>query len=375
MPEDRPIETSDLDRTARPRYESFFDGLFRLLDDRPAYVCFLTADHAVRYGNRRFRETIGQPETEPCHRLLLGRDEPCTDCPPFRALDSGQPQTWEWTSPAGATYHAHAYVFRDLDGVSLALEMGVDISERKRVEDALRDSEQRHRRLAEENAQLAETKARLLQEVNHRVKNNLSAIIGLLHARRGYAPPAEQPVYRRIIEEVAGSIRGMAAVHRMLSEAEWQNLSLHALAGEIAASAAHSMGAPGQVDVAVQGDAAICVTPKQASNLALAINELVTNSLKHAGSAQHPGIRIRIDVDRRGEAVALTYRDDGPGYPADVLTLARHNTGLFLVKMVAASDLGGSLRLTNDGGAVTEICFKGDCDERHAAGADPGAGG
>ena len=70
--------------------------------------------------------------------------------------------------------------------------------------------------IALENARLyqqamydAEAKAMLLHEVNHRVKNNLAAIIGLLYAEQRYARTGKQGVYQRMIKELANRIQGL----------------------------------------------------------------------------------------------------------------------------------------------------------------------
>jgi len=112
---------------------------------------------------------------------LLGRKTSCRQCLPFRVFDTGEYQNWEWTSPiTGQTYQTHAYPFTDTDGSNMVVEMGVDITQRKEMENRLRESEQRYRQLAAENARLleqarrdAETQATLLHEVNHRVKSTL----------------------------------------------------------------------------------------------------------------------------------------------------------------------------------------------------------
>jgi len=85
-----------------------------------------------------------------------------------------------------------------------------------RPEAALRTSEARYRELAEENARLlgqsrkdAETKAILLHEVNHRVKNNLAAIIGLLQLELRYLRGEEQTPYRLLVQDLTGRIQSL----------------------------------------------------------------------------------------------------------------------------------------------------------------------
>jgi two-component sensor histidine kinase len=67
--------------------------------------------------------------------------------------------------------------------------------------------------------------------------------------------------------------------------------------------------------------------------------------------------RIAVRVAREDHTVRLELRDDGPGYPEEVLRLERHGVGFDLVQNIVRSSLGGELSLHNDGGAVAVIRF------------------
>ena len=102
------------------------------------------------------------------------------------------------------------------------------------------------------------------------------------------------------------------------------------------------------------------VSPKDANNLALVINELTTNSVEYAWTERSIG-RIAVRIDRlKGEKnlITIEYRDDGVGYPEDVLRLERHSIGWELIQSIVGTSLRGEVSLHNDGGAVTTVCFK-----------------
>ncbi|MCP4539213.1 MAG: sensor histidine kinase, partial [Chloroflexi bacterium] len=90
---------------------------------------------------------------------------------------------------------------------------------------------------------------------------------------------------------------------------------------------------------------------------ALVINELATNTVKYALREQDTvHIDVRIELD--GDTVILTFKNDGPDYPPEVLRMERHGTGLDLLQNIVGHSLGGEMSLRNDGGAVAEIRFQ-----------------
>ena len=99
------------------------------------------------------------------------------------------------------------------------------------------------------------------------------------------------------------------------------------------------------------------MTSDQAYHLALVINELATNTAKHGlqeRDTAHIAIRVTLDDD----TIRFEFRDDGPGYPEEVLRLERHNVGFDLIQNIVRKSLRGELALHNDPGAVAVIRFK-----------------
>ncbi|NBD35637.1 MAG: PAS domain S-box protein, partial [Chloroflexi bacterium] len=220
-------------------------------------------------------------------------------------------------------------------------------------------------RLHEQTQQDATTKASLLQEVNHRVKNNLTAIIGLLLAEQRYTPSDGLVYVEAMTERLTHRIQGMVAVHEMLSASEWRPLPLSDLATEVIHTTLHALASHNiAVEIAPQP---VKVDHKQASSLALILHELVSNTVKYAIRPTEvedaiPPYRARITVEiaSNDENITLIYRDNGPGYPADVLQMTRHDVGLYLIQRLVKKNLRGTLSLSNGDsktGAITEIHF------------------
>jgi two-component sensor histidine kinase len=202
----------------------------------------------------------------------------------------------------------------------------------------------------------AETKAMLLKEVNHRVKNNLAAIAGILYIEKRHAEQSSDwRTYQTLIEDLINRIEGLATVHRLLSASEWSPLPLSELAEQVIHSALQTLPPDKQV-VTIVFPSPVQVTPRQANNLAMVINELTTNIIKYA-LPERETVRITIDIKLEDETVVFEFRDDGPGFPVEVLASEQWNVGMYLVQNIVRGDLRGEINLFNDNGAVTTICF------------------
>jgi len=208
-----------------------------------------------------------------------------------------------------------------------------DITHRIRSEDQLRAH--------------AETQRVLLREVNHRVKNNLGLILGMLRLEESRGSGD----VHTLLSEIEGRIHALASVHSMLSSTEWRPVGLTDLCEAVIAT---HLPPGGNTRLEIS-PTALTVDASQAHNLALVLNELATNTAKHAPAAGC----VRVDLAAEGAEVVLVYRDDGPGFPAPVLAGTAEPTGigLQLLRGLVEMSLGGKVTYTNAGGAVTTVRF------------------
>ncbi|MDY0039982.1 MAG: PAS domain-containing protein [Desulforhabdus sp.] len=148
-----------------------------VLEMLPAYLVLLTPDYYTPFANRFFRERFGEPRGRRCFEYLFDRSEPCEICETFSVLKTGQPHEWEWTGPDGRRYHIFDFPFTDTDGATLILEMGIDVTEHKRAEEELKESEEKLRHLSTElmKAQEMERK-RIAGELHDSVAASLGAV-------------------------------------------------------------------------------------------------------------------------------------------------------------------------------------------------------
>ncbi len=241
---------------------------------------------------------------------------------------------------------------RDLnDQIVGAMAIMEDFSDRKEAELELLNL----------NAQIkkeTETKAVLLKEVNHRVKNNLAGIIGLLYATRKFVNKvSSKEEYLSTLENLIHRIEGMATVHEILTEADWSALPISELTSRILSNSLRALPIDKRITSDITTDDDVLISPKQASNLGMVINELITNTIKHALAEQNSA-KITVRISKEGNEVLFQYHNDGPEFTEDVLTLKQVNTGMYLTETIVKNGLGGTLTLQNDNGALTLIRFK-----------------
>lgn len=154
-------------------------------------------------------------------------------------------------------------------------------------------------------------KTALLHEVDHRVKNNLQLISSLLQLQsRKITDEATRQTVRGILERV----NAIGAVHRRLFQSgDVQRFDVadfvRDLAGDLAASSRRE-------DIELKLDLeAVSVAASQAAPMALVVNELISNALKHAFPGR-PG-EIAISIRRLGERFEIAVADNGVGMAPD----------------------------------------------------------
>ena len=213
-------------------------------------------------------------------------------------------------------------------------------------------------RLYEQARKDAETRRVLLREVNHRVKNNLAAIIGFLYAERRHSRIRDDAVYQDIMQDLVNRVQGMGTVHGMLSAVEWSPLLLSDLVRRVINSSLQMLPRTKSVHVSVD-ETDLRIPAEQAHNLALVINELATNTVKHA-LGERDEATIQVKIRRQGERVELEYRDDGPGYGDEVMQdeSADFHVGFGVIRNIMQRNLAGRLELENRNGAVTRLIFR-----------------
>ncbi len=205
------------------------------------------------------------------------------------------------------------------------------------------------RKLAEEQTRLSLEENRvLLQELNHRVKNNLQIITGLIEMAKSRI---KDPEIRAICQEIHAKIGSISLVHTQLSrEGGVGRIDFGTYARVLAAQVAEMYG---RRDVEVGFDIdAVVLNLDRAVPCGLALNELLTNAFKHA-----TGQGGRVDVGVRGEdgGLVITVADNGPGMPAQQDFAGGNHLGLKLLGNIVTLQLRGTIEFSQGPGTVATL--------------------
>jgi two-component sensor histidine kinase len=196
----------------------------------------------------------------------------------------------------------------------------------------------------------------LLQEIHHRVKNNLQIISSLLFLQ---SEQVQDPRDRAMFTDSQNRIRSMALIHEKLYQTD-------DLTKIDFAEYANSLGAylfqayainPALVSLRVNIEN-VFLDIDRAIPLGLIITELTSNALKHAfpaGLAQVGEILIDLQVQNEHQ-FTLIVSDNGIGLPEKIEVQTTETLGLQLVKILTRQ-LGGVIEVNRDGGTVFKITF------------------
>jgi two-component sensor histidine kinase len=258
---------------------------------------------------------------------------------------------------------AHDYVLKDkLARLTPAVERELrdrNLREATRVaEENERESEGRYRILERKrNAELSATlKERevLLQEVQHRVKNNLQVISSLINMQMGRLGDNAS---RDALAECRGRVQAMALIHdRLYQSNDSTAVPFADYARRLATDVLHATRAsPQDITLAIAFEN-ISLAVDKAIPCGLLLNELITNALKHGFQEGQHGT-ISLELSRVGGGrIRLVVKDDGVGIPTGIDVRKSASLGMQLV-FTLAKQLDGAIEVSTRDGTMFALTF------------------
>ncbi|HEX6983430.1 MAG TPA: histidine kinase dimerization/phosphoacceptor domain -containing protein [Balneolaceae bacterium] len=283
----------------KQRYQSLFDH-------NPDAVCSFNKNGEFLEGNKALHELLGTSGKE-----IKGTNSVQFIHPSdrervrgfFEKAAGGEPQTYETLGidTEGEKIHIQItnlpiYAAGEIVGVYGIIQ---DINDRVIAEQKVQK-------------QLNE-KTVLLEEIHHRVKNNLALISGLLMLQE---EKVENEEVLMQLKESQNRIFSLAEVHEILYDTEdFSELPIERYARSIMDRICNSLLNGKQIEHHVRGDG-VCLDINKAIPFGLITNELITNSCKHAFDFKEKGF-IQLNAKANCETVSVSYMDDGKGLPPD----------------------------------------------------------
>ena len=225
-----------------------------------------------------------------------------------------------------------------------------------RLTDPLREltTEVKERKRAEGNlVSLLEEKDVLLQEVHHRVKNNLQLITSLLKIQ---GAKIEEKKYAEIFKESRNRVSSMALIHQQLYQSEnFNEVHLEEYIKSLIKSLLKSYQNDSvhiETEVHVEKNLPL----DYAIPCGLIINEIVSNSLKYAFHELEKG-KISVKLESDNKQIILVISDNGSGIPKNIEFDTSDTLGLYLVKIIVEDQLQGMVKIDREKGTEFRITF------------------
>lgn len=212
----------------------------------------------------------------------------------------------------------------------------------------LRDDEQTAA-LQNEKAKLEQANQRihvLIKEMHHRVKNNLQVIASLLRLQSGTMPDER---LQQAFEQSQSRVMSMALIHEKLYKGdELATVDVGVYIEELFSELVRVNDVRDRIRYSADIDAGLAFGLTTMVPLGLLLNELITNSFKHAFVGRSEGT-ITLAVHRAdGDAFDLNYRDDGVGMPVDKLNSDGATLGMTLIESLVGQ-LNGRMSVDANG--------------------------
>ncbi len=333
--------------TRRKNIEAVLRSLSYVVEQSPVSIVLTDTSGAIQYVNPATEQTTGYARYE-----LIGNNPRILKSDYFKSeeykvlwdtITSGKNWKGEFNNirKDGSSYWESAVIspiFDEKGNIEKFAAVKEDITERK-------ESEARIKNLLNE-------KEILLQEVHHRIKNNMNTIKGLLYLQ---GSGLKDPSAAAALQDAENRVQSMMVLYdKLYSSHSYKEMSvrsyLEPLVSEIIANF------PNRNIVSVKkniGD--FILGAKILFPIGIIVNELITNIMKYAFSGRNSG-EINISAELKDNHAVIIIHDNGKGIPESINFESSTGFGLNLVGMLS-SQIGGKVRIERGEGTKFIIEF------------------
>jgi len=195
----------------------------------------------------------------------------------------------------------------------------------------------------------------LLQESNHRIKNNLQMIVGFLQMQKNFLRKREKEVFSAqdfgiMCDQIINRVKTVAEIHSYLSE--HMDTGMRLPMQDIVQSIAKFYSGS-NVDVKISSDETNLQSDK-ALLMAMMINEIISNSMKHAFSSVQGQSRIDIQCVTEKGRYRVEIHDNGCGLPESFDFEGENGVGMMLIRGIT-SQMGGTVSFRSENGTTVRL--------------------
>lgn len=196
-----------------------------------------------------------------------------------------------------------------------------------------------------------EEKEVLLKEIHHRIKNNLQVISSLLHV---HSSKIQNKDFEDLLDQSQRQIHSMSLVHEMLyQKGSVTKVPMDAYLKKLCSTLLSTFSNTKVCSEINAGDISLSID--LANPIGLIVNELVTNSLKHAFDGNEGNIKI--DLINENNTFTLTFKDSGKGIKDSKDSNESIRFGKRLVTLLS-EEMNAELQEFNDNGLTYVFVFK-----------------
>ena len=209
-------------------------------------------------------------------------------------------------------------------------------------------------RLYAESQSALRIKSAMLQEMHHRVRNNLQTISALLAMQQRRLDQASTGA--EALRDSVARIQAIAAVHNLLCRDDVGVTTVDAVVRQIVDSARVSLASPERpIRFEIRGDP-VRVESREATMLAIVLNELIVNAMSHGLTME--GGNVVVETTRGDDTITVEVRDDGPSHAHAGPSGSSSGLGLQIIRTLVSEDLAGSFELAqHDGWMHARVTF------------------
>lgn len=322
-------------KESRKKYQTIFENV-------PAGIVTYDKTGIITDCNSKFVEIIGSSR-----EALIGLDafnlpnKQVTET--LKSSVEGKTSTFEgeyrsFTADKVTTGRMVAAPFLSEDGkVTGGIAIVEDITERRQMEERLNS--------------LLEEKDLILKEAHHRIKNNMNTVQSLLHMHAAYKK--ENP--EDVLKDAAGRLQTMSILYDKLYDSEtFTELNIRDYLSQLVVEILSVTCNHPAIETEIIIDDFTLHT-RILTPLGIIINELITNSVKHAFKGRDKG-SISLSVSKKDNRAALIYSDNGNGLPESFSSENSRTLGMRLITLLV-KQIKGSITIDDSEGAKFIIEF------------------